>query len=124
MEDKLNTQPNLKPILEHSFTLVDRKRLTITGVEKVISVKPDLLQLKTNAGDMIVTGQDIEVTKLDLEQHSLNLNGKFDSIKYVENNKKPLLKKIFKWYFLALISCILFVWFYFVELFLLLFIVF
>ena len=101
MEDKSNTQSNLKPILEHSFTLADRKHLTITGVEKVVSVKPDLVQLKTSAGDMIVTGQNIEVTKLDLEQHSFNLNGNFDSIKYVENNKKPLLKKIFKWYFLA-----------------------
>lgn len=101
MEDKLNIQSNPKPSMEHSLNLVDRKYLTITGVEKVISVKPDLLQLKTSAGDIIVVGQNIEVTKLDLEQHSLNLNGKFDSIKYIENNKKPLLKKIFKWYFLA-----------------------
>jgi len=45
---------------------------------------------------MIVTGQNIEVTKLDLELHTLSLAGKFDSIKYNENNKTPLLKKIFK----------------------------
>ena len=81
---------------EHSLTLINRNTLSVTGVDKVISVKPDLLQLKTTAGDMVVNGQDIEVTKLDLEQHTINLTGKFDNIKYSENNKTPLLKKIFK----------------------------
>ena len=100
-ENKSSIQSNPKPNMEHSLTLVDRKHLTITGVEKVVSVKPDLLQLKSTAGDMVVTGQNIEVTKLDLEQHTLSLNGKFDSIKYNDNNKTPLLKKIFKWYFLV-----------------------
>lgn len=96
MEEKLNIQSNPKPTMEHSLNLVDRKFLTITGVEKVVSVKPDLLQVKTSAGDMVVNGQNIEVTKLDLEQHTINLSGKFDTIKYSENNKTPLLKKIFK----------------------------
>lgn len=101
MEDKLNIQSNPKPSMEHTLTLVNRNQLTITGVDKVVSVKPDLLQVKTSAGDMVVAGQNIEVTKLDLEQHSLSLNGKFDSIKYSNVDKTPLLKKIFKWYFLA-----------------------
>ncbi len=96
MEDKLNTQTNPKPAREHTLTLVDRKHLTLTGVEKVVSVKPDLLQVQSSAGDIVVTGQNIEVTKLDLEQHTLSLNGKFDTVKYLENNKTPLLKKIFK----------------------------
>ena len=96
MEDKTNIQTNPKPSQEHTLTLVDRKHLTISGVDKVSSVKPDLLQVKTSAGDMVVAGQSIEVTKLDLEQHTLSLTGRFDSIKYSENNKTPLLKKIFK----------------------------
>ncbi len=100
-ENKSTTLGNPKSNIEHNLTLVDRKHLTITGIEKVVSVKPDLVQLKSSAGDIVVNGQNIEVTKLDLEQHTLNLNGKFDSIKYLENNKTPLLKKIFKWYFLA-----------------------
>ena len=96
MEDKLNIQSNPKPSMEHSLNLVDRKHLTITGVEKVVSVKPDLVQLKSSAGDIVISGQNIEVTKLDLEQHTLSLNGKFDSIKYSNIDKTPLLKKIFK----------------------------
>ena len=81
---------------QHVLTLTNRNNLTITGVEKMISVKPDLVQLKSTSGDIVINGQNIEVTKLDLEQYLLSLNGKFDSIKYLENNKTPLLKKIFK----------------------------
>ena len=95
-ENKSTVQSSTKPTFEHSLTLVDRKHLTITGVDKVVSVKPDLLQAKTSSGDISITGQNIEVTKLDLDQHTLSLNGKFDSIRYSENNKTPLLKKIFK----------------------------
>ncbi|MFQ6724219.1 MAG: YabP/YqfC family sporulation protein [Clostridia bacterium] len=95
-ENKSTIQTNPKPSVEHSLTLVDRKHLNITGVEKVVSIKPDLLQLKSSAGDIIVNGQNIEVTKLDLDQHSIALTGKFDSIKYNNVDKTPLLKKIFK----------------------------
>ncbi len=82
--------------LEHSLTLSDRNLLTIIGVDKVISVKTDLVQLSSNKGNIVISGQNIEVTKLDLDTHSLVLSGQFDSIKYLENNKTPLLKKIFK----------------------------
>ena len=96
MEDNITTTSKPTTKQEHTLTLVDRKHLTITGVDKVVSVKPDLLQLKSSAGDIVVTGQNMEVTKLDLDQHNISLNGKFDSIKYLDNNKTPLLKKIFK----------------------------
>ena len=96
-----NKSNNTKPVLEHNLTLTNRKHLTITGVDKVVSVKPELLQLKSTAGDIAISGQNIEVTKLDVEQHTITLTGKFDNIKYFENTKTPLLKKIFKWYFLA-----------------------
>ena len=95
-ENKSTIQSDSKQNIQHTLTITDRNHLSITGVEKVVSVKPDLVQLKSTAGDIIVTGQNIEVTKLDLDSHLLNLSGKFDSIKYTENNKTPLLKKIFK----------------------------
>lgn len=94
MED--NKSNNVKQSLEHSLTLTNRKNLTITGVDKVVSVKPELLQLKSTDGDIAISGQNIEVTKLDVEQHTITLTGKFDNIKYFENTKTPLLKKIFK----------------------------
>ena len=91
-----NKSNSIKNNVEHSLTLTNRKYLTITGVDKVISIKPELLQLKSVAGNILIAGQNIEVTKLDLEQHTVTLTGKFDNIRYIENTKTPLLKKIFK----------------------------
>ena len=95
MEENKLTPQGLKPYQEHGIALDNRKHLSMTGIDKVISIKPELLQVKSVLGDIIITGQNIEVIKLDLDQHSITLNGKFDSIKYIES-KKPLLKKIFK----------------------------
>ena len=95
-ENKSNIKLAPKSNTDQTLTLINRKDLMITGVEKVVSIKPDLVQLKSSAGDIVINGQNIEVTKLDLEQRILNLTGKFDNIKYIENSKTPLLKKIFK----------------------------
>ena len=82
--------------MEHTLNISNRKEISISGITKVVSVKPDLVQLKTCQGDMMINGKDLEVTKLDLENHTLNLSGTFCGLKYLENAKTPLLKKIFK----------------------------
>lgn len=81
---------------EHNLCLKDRKILIISGVEKMISVKPDILQIDTNFGTMQVLGQNMEVSKLDLEQNNLEVKGVISSIKYLDDKKLPLFKRIFK----------------------------
>ena len=83
-------------VKEQNLTLKDRKLLNITGVNKMISVRPDLLQIDTTFGTMQVLGQNMEVSKLDLEQHSLEVKGLISSIKYLDDRKTPLFKRIFK----------------------------
>lgn len=84
------------PQLEHCLSITNRKEMSISGVTKVVSIKPDLVQLKSSKGDIMISGQNIEVTKLDLDNHLLLLSGLFSNIKYIENTKTPLFKKIFK----------------------------
>lgn len=81
---------------EQKLSLLDRKVLTISGVEKMLSVKPDLLQISTNYGTMQVMGANMEVSKLDLEEKALEVKGIIGQIKYLDDKKLPLLKRIFK----------------------------
>lgn len=81
---------------EQKLNLVNRKTLTITGVDKMISVKPDMLQLSTNLGSMQILGSNMEVNKLDLDQKIVEVNGLISSIKYLDDKKLPLFKRIFK----------------------------
>ena len=81
-------------IKEQNLTLKDRKFLAITGVEKMLSVKTDMLQIDTSFGTMQVLGQNMEVSKLDLEQKQLEVKGLISSIKYLDDKKQPLFKRI------------------------------
>lgn len=82
--------------IEQRLSLVDRKALTVTGVDKMISIKPDLLQISTNFGTMQVLGANMEVSKLDLEEKVLEVKGVISQIRYLDDKKLPLLKRIFK----------------------------
>ena len=83
-------------IRQQNINLMDRKILSITGVDKMLSVKPDLLQLITNYGTMQIVGANMEVSKLDLEQKILEVRGVISQVRYLDDKKLPLLKRIFK----------------------------
>lgn len=78
------------------LTLQNRKNLTITGVEKMISVKPDLIQLSTNTGDLQVIGVNMEMTKLELTEKIVEVAGLINQIRFVDDKKTPIFKRIFK----------------------------
>lgn len=90
--DSQNDRTTSKQIL----TLQDRKNLTITGVGKMISVKPDLLQLSTNMGNLQIVGVNMEMTKLDLDQKIVEVAGIVNQIRFLDDKKQPLFKRIFK----------------------------
>lgn len=85
---------------EQLIVLSNRKNLSISGTKKVISLKPDLIQLDTNFGGILVNGTNLELIKLDNSTTRVEILGSIDSIRFVENkSKEPIFRKIFKWYF-------------------------
>lgn len=79
------------------LTLINRNNLTISGTNKVISIKPDLIQLDTNLGGVIISGNNLELSKLDNESNIAEIVGTIHSIRYNEHKEKEsLFRKIFK----------------------------
>lgn len=82
---------------EQTLTLTNRKNLSVTGVEKIISLKPDLIQLNTVFGGLMVVGSNLELIKLDNVTNKIDIVGNVDCLKYVEEkNKQPFFRKLFK----------------------------
>lgn len=81
---------------EQKLVLTNKSFLSLTGIDKMISVKPELVQLASNYGDMQIIGNSMEVAKLDLEAHLVEIKGDIETIKYANNKKTPFLKRIFK----------------------------
>ena len=72
--------------------------LEIHGATKVVSSSQTQAVVETGEKSVIISGNEIEVKKLNLEEGEVAFSGKFAVIKFGESaGKKPsLLKRIFK----------------------------
>lgn len=103
MESKI-TENNSK---EQTITLINKSKLTISGTNKIISLKPDLIQLETNYGGIIISGENLELIKLDNSTTCADISGNINSLKF-NQAKEPFFRKIFKWYISQQIKQIVF----------------
>ena len=87
---------NKQQNLEQTINLVNKKELTVSGTNKIVSLKPDLIQLDTVLGGLMITGTNLELIKLDNITTRADIKGEVNAIKFVENKKQPFLRKIFK----------------------------
>ena len=82
---------------EQLIVLSNKQNLSVTGTNKVISLKPDLIQLDTVFGGVIITGTGLELIKLDNQSTRAEIKGDVNSIKFIEKSiKEPFFRKLFK----------------------------
>ena len=99
MEKETETKNN-----EQLIVLSNKKNLSVTGTNKVISLKPDLIQLDTNYGGLMITGSNLELIKIHNVTTRAELSGDINGIKFLDKQiKEPFFRKIFKWYLVRLI---------------------
>ena len=92
---------------EQTIKLVNRQDLSISGVTRIISLKPELIQLDSVFGGIIITGENLELLNLNNQNTLAEIKGKINLIKFVEGkNKEPFFRKIFKWFLLHKINLI------------------
>ncbi|MDD2445596.1 MAG: YabP/YqfC family sporulation protein [Clostridia bacterium] len=81
--------------MDNTISLINQKHLNITGVEKVKNVSPNEIITEVDGQTLLISGTDLEVQTLDLENSTISVNGLITCIKFVI--KKPnLIKRIFK----------------------------
>lgn len=90
-----------KGTLKHNITMQDRQVLLITGVNDVLNFDEVEIVAETQEGILIIHGENLHVTKLNLESGELNIDGEIDSLEYQKEgvfskNKGSLLSRIFR----------------------------
>ena len=68
--------------LSQRIDLTGRERLTVTGVEDVERFDELSVVMRTAAGVLVVTGEDLHIGKLSLEGGELYVDGRVTSISY------------------------------------------
>ncbi len=93
MEERMNRG-------SHQLTLTGRERLIIDGVTNVGSYDQDEVVLETEKGVLLIRGQNLNLTQLNLDQGKLSLTGVVDSLIYsgesLAQKNRGIFEKIFK----------------------------
>ena len=83
-----------------NITLENRKRLTLTGVEEVISFDDEKTLLNTKLGFLTIKGSELKMNKLDVQNGDVIIIGNISSIVYsskeVKKEKENIISKLFK----------------------------
>lgn len=90
-ENKLNLK-------SQNIILKDREMLDITGVDNVDSYNDNTINLSTIKGNLNIRGENLNISKLNLDDGSLKISGSITSLTYVtkEGAPKNLLERLFK----------------------------
>ena len=81
----------------HSVTLENKKRMLITGVAEVVSQIDKSVIAKTDKNTLTITGAQLRVSKLNLEEGVLIVEGEIDGFKYGDlSGGKGFFRRILK----------------------------
>ena len=86
----------------HGMVLEERRTGSITGVTDIKSFDSKMIVLETSRGMLTVKGQDLHVSRLQLQQGEADIQGKIDSLVYAEGGsykkkaRGSLIKRMFR----------------------------
>lgn len=83
----------------HKVSMEDRSRMSLTGIDKVISFEPEQVILISRHGRMKIAGKELHVVNLDIDKGIVDLQGQIDAVNYSDRRDTrdgSLLKRMFK----------------------------
>lgn len=85
----------------HKVSMNNRRNLSISGVNDVLSFDVKEVLLETELGMLMVKGADLHIGRLMLDKGEVEVEGKIDSLTYSEHDSfakkgESLLGKLFK----------------------------
>ena len=83
-KDERETEKNYD--LVHSVVIDARNRVHISGVEEVESFDENNVIVFTSAGMLSVSGDDLHIEKLNIENGELAIEGRVDALEYSDDS--------------------------------------
>ena len=82
---------------EQQLKLIDRELMELSGVSEVIDFAESKVRLKTNLGNLVIEGSDLQMKHFDLDKQELIVQGYVRELKYDKIFKaNNFLKRLFK----------------------------
>ncbi len=93
--EKIVKEDNQNKNAMESILLNNRKYLKLEGIVEVISTSDTAINLKLKDTSLFISGEQINILKLDINSGILEAEGKFALIKFGKSGN--FLKRLFKW---------------------------
>ncbi len=87
------TDDKKMPKLPHSVIMEDRRNLSVTGVTDIDSFDEQTIIANTDLGELTIRGWNLHITRLNLEQTELLVEGDISSLTYTDT--RPQAKGFF-----------------------------
>ena len=95
--DKSTKQEAVKKFTDSNLVLKNKKVLSLTGVEKVFEANPNKVQFQVAGSILVIVGQNLNITKLDVDSGEVQVDGIIDELKFSQTFQKTnFFKKMFK----------------------------
>ncbi len=96
--DQRTLESSALRIRTHCIHIDNRQLMSVTGVREVISFNEQEVQLMTDAGELRIDGNELHVTKLNLEDGQVTLEGEVIALEYAEEQEERggLFSRMFK----------------------------
>lgn len=83
----------------HELKIKNREEISISGVNKIISLNKTEFIIDTIMGNLVISGNNLEMVSLDCDKGLLSILGQVSNITYeksVKTKEKSFLAKVFK----------------------------
>ena len=100
IDERKNINVNLNTNIVQNLVLENRGKLSVSGVNDVLSFDDQVVMVDTELGLLTVKGENIRINKLSLDTAEVIIEGEISSLSYSQNeqekNSGTLLSKIFR----------------------------
>lgn len=83
-----------------NLILDNRRKLSVTGVEEVVSFNDEIIILNTNFGTLTIKGSGLKMNKLDVQNGDMMITGSISSLIYSgskgRKNNESILARLFR----------------------------
>ena len=81
-EERGNAPQSVKR--SNNLTLEARRHLTVSGVEEVVSFDEREITMRTGDGDLVVRGEEMNISKLNVDNGDVHIHGRISELRYEE----------------------------------------
>ena len=79
----------------HTLSLSERKKLSLTGVQEVVSFDEQAVVLKTPLGNLVVQGENLQLKQLIPDGGDVAVEGEISSLAYEQLRRSGWLARLF-----------------------------